>query len=197
MLYSHDHKFVYLCPPKTASTSVTEVLMKEFGAEWHEDRHDNHIPAEMKDYFTFASIRHPYLRAISGYSYIARRFSEVRLNDCWDRFHMISLTDYFKNLFRIHGPAYVHNRTQDFVVSGSSPRIDAYVRAESLEADFSRLPFVNKPIAIPKLNVSSTELSEAMIRRICVCVAMRYASDFHNYQYDFSTFANGKLPIFC
>lgn len=79
MLFSHKHKFVYMAPPKTGTTTITRVLNQSFdaqlwdftetclvrttkdtniqGKEWKWPRHIIHLPEEIKDYFVFATMK--------------------------------------------------------------------------------------------------------------------------------------------
>lgn len=204
MVYSDEHRFVYLSPPKTGSTSVTEVLVKRFGGKFHGDRHGSVVPKKMRDYFTFATIRNPYHRAISGYQHITKKLKSLPLSDCWGRFHLISMTEFFNNTFEINGDVSVAHWTKQFKVDKRPPRVDVFVRMETLEEDFCRLPFVKIPITMPRLNVSSWHsLPLSLLRKICWSVALQYKADFQVYGYSMEisdvlgTATNGRLPIFC
>ena len=71
MIVCPRYRFVYLGPPKTASTSLHHWLSQAAfcATRWspagRTDQHDAQIPAEAGDFFTFASIRNPYARAVS------------------------------------------------------------------------------------------------------------------------------------
>lgn len=66
MIISHEHKFVYISIPRTASKSMCEWLMN-YGGEYVGYRHEWRVPPECKDYFVFTVVRNPYERAASGY----------------------------------------------------------------------------------------------------------------------------------
>ena len=70
MIVSRKRRFVYISPPRTASTTLHRWLSQPALCEvrWTADRNDQHdmkIPATAAGYFSFASIRHPCARAVS------------------------------------------------------------------------------------------------------------------------------------
>ena len=161
MVFSHKFKYVYFAIPKTASTSIIEVLIKEYdGQFWDKgDKHENLLPLTMNDYFCFASVRNPYQRGISAYNYINRK-RDVPLNfcTCRDRFHLISMSRYLSLPLTIRRYATINDNANVFNLPISPdyilPRLDYTVAVESLENDFNRLPFVNKRHTLPYLNQS-------------------------------------------
>lgn len=76
MIVCHQQGLVYLAPPKTGSTSIRRVLMEEpfngillgghahHGFEWSE---------QIRDYFFFITVRHPYTRVYSLWRYFCNR----------------------------------------------------------------------------------------------------------------------------
>jgi len=141
MIYSDTFKFVYLNTPKSGSSSITEMLKRFYGAKSYKDRHDNRIPAEMGDYFIFASVRHPFARAISGYSYLVE---DLPVDKAFERFHMISQVDYLYNYdLAIEERVSVSSTWKEYATPAKR-RLDAVIHLESLVDDFNDLPFVTK-----------------------------------------------------
>jgi hypothetical protein len=154
MLVSHKHKFVYLPPPRTGTTTIASVLVREFDARiygaWKAahlkaTKHAIHLPEELDEYFVFASVRNPYARVISQFAWwrshgqTHKRFRPF-LEELLPR-RAASL------YFQLHQqPSY---RPPEGCVK---VRIDAMIRLENLQEDFQNLPFVSRGVDIPKLN---------------------------------------------
>jgi hypothetical protein len=161
MILSHKYKFAYFAIPKTASETLTSILIDEYNAEfWNGgDKHENVIPEQFYDYFCFTSIRHPYQRVLSAYQYINRK-NEIPLSlyNCRNRFHLISMTQYLNKPLIIRRWATIKDNVSDFEKELPAgyllPRIDQYIKVETLQEDFNRLPFINKTHKLEKLNSS-------------------------------------------
>jgi len=70
MIINHDHRFVYIGLPKTASTTMHRWLTQPAlsPAPWTPEGQDQHafaIPPGASGYFVFATVRNPYDRAVS------------------------------------------------------------------------------------------------------------------------------------
>ena len=68
MIVSHSKKIVYLAPPKTGSTSIRKLLLREpFNAEIVGDHHHHDVvwTPNLRDYNHFITVRHPYSRMYS------------------------------------------------------------------------------------------------------------------------------------
>lgn len=72
MVISHSLKYVYFAVPKTASTSISNILIDKCEGEQHGNWHNVVAPVECCDYYKFCTVRHPYTRAISLYFHILR-----------------------------------------------------------------------------------------------------------------------------
>lgn len=144
MIISHKYRFIYYAPVKTATTSLLMVLTQHFEAEVvgpGNNRHSICLPAEYAHYFTFVSIRNPYDRALSGFNYL-NQDKPVSVMSC--------LNDKESLLPSLYDSIY-----NSLIPDGCIPvRIDRFLRQENLQADFDSLPFLDKKLEIPKLNVS-------------------------------------------
>lgn len=68
MIVSHEHRFVYVSIPWTASSSTRAWLRDHFGGEDQGELHmEEGIPRSLKDYFVFTTMRSPLERCISGW----------------------------------------------------------------------------------------------------------------------------------
>jgi len=87
MIVSHRWRFVYIGPPKTASTALHRWLSQPAfcARRWTPDRRDQHsiqIPKEARGYVVFASVRNPFDRAVSLWAHSQTQPS-LMADDCW------------------------------------------------------------------------------------------------------------------
>lgn len=116
---------------------------------------------------------------------------------------MISLAEYLTNTFRFTDKVTLNTLTKNHKIATTGPRVDSYIQVENLENSFMQLPFVDKEVKIPKLNVSEVEVPKDVAQAVCFGVAALHISDFKQFGYeleppdDLCAFTNGKLPILC
>lgn len=191
MYFSEKYKFVYLAIPKTGSTSIRRILRQKYGATILRDGHDNIIPDKFKNFFTFTCVRNPYHRAVSCYYHIHRKTNEIiPLKECWHKFHMISMCEYLSNLYQLDHFAYPQDDASKYWIGSANIRLDAFIKLESLEEDFSKLPFVNQRIKFPKENTVQKQVllgSSKFVeipQKLIEEVPVRYKEDFIRFNYD-------------
>lgn len=189
MVFSHKFRYVYFAPPKTASSSIIDVLVNKYdGQFWgRADKHENLLPLSLVDYFCFTSVRNPYQRGISAYNYLNRkRQAPLPLSVCKNRFHLISMTDYFSIPLRIRRFVTVGDDLSTFLsllpVGFVMPRLDHYIKVESLEEDFSMLPFVSGKQNVPRLNQSVRDLG--CHEEIFDFIRLHHQQDFARFGYE-------------
>ena len=171
MIVSHSYRFVYFPPMKTATSTLWDVLRKHFNAKVFWGRHVCLLPKSYEHYFTFASVRNPYSRAISAYNYVNREQPDNPLP-------ILDLLDV--NIF----PSMHTSIFRQPIGSGFMPiRIDALVHAETLSDDFHKLPFVTKKIDLPRLNVSPKIVSVVPLQ-VYDFVKQYHREDFEYFGYD-------------
>lgn len=182
MIISHRHRFIYFGPPKTGSTSLATFFIEHFEGEYcyrpecdpTPDRfvtssgraqHQIILPLEFADYLTVLSVRNPYTRLFSMYSFFRER-------------HPVkTIEEYFPHA----QPPVTQELNHD--LSGCAPmRIDQILRVETLQADVNLLPFVGEPITVPHEN-KSPALFIPMTNQIIDFVNTLYRSDFEAFGY--------------
>src|SRR4051812_32524350 len=95
MVISHKYKFIYFAPVRTASTSLWCLLRDNFEAEemgvdkWK--RHETFLPKDYESYFTFMSVRNPYTRYVSSYSFFSKQQMSI---EEWGRTNFIPAMAY-------------------------------------------------------------------------------------------------------
>jgi len=136
MIISHRWRFVYVGPPKTASTTLHHWLSQPAFCDerWTPDRQDQHsvvIPPEVQDYFTFASVRDPLDRVISLW---AHSQSPASLAGGW-----VWPMNFEEFVLEFQPQAsWFYRLSQAELLA--PVRLDAVVRFERLEQDLFRLP---------------------------------------------------------
>lgn len=159
MIISHRHKFIYLAPVKTGTTSIEQVLSGRFNAfcyqQWIEDgvkttlsgrgKHVIHVPKRYEDYFVFCSVRNPYTRLISQFRWWKQNKKETK-NFKWFLEKILPMAD--RSL-------YIQLRQDDSYIPPKNCvhiNIDTFIKLENLTKDFANLPFVVGFIKMPYLN---------------------------------------------
>lgn len=191
MVYSDSHKFVYLCTPKTASTTLLDVFTNQYGAKVYKgddtrDRHDNRVPERFAGYFTFATVRHPYTRAISGYAYVSQG-RDMPLDEAFRHFHLISQADYIHNHdLAITAKVPKTAKWGDYLAPKTPRRIDAVLHTERLLWDLNALPFVSRPfVSLPVYNRGKPEWrNPKMDDAVWDYLLRHHLDDFHLFGYD-------------
>jgi len=197
MIYSNKHKFVYFSMPKTGSTTLSNILIKDYDGIAHFDRHDNRIPADIEHYFKFTTIRNPYNRAFSGYSHFIKKGKKVKFSEVFTKFHLISMTEYLTKEMRIEHHVMADDPIVKFVTNEPGPGLAVtMLRQENLEEDFAKLYFVNKS-SLNKENSYPDAIDDKTRAKIIGYVAVNYVDDFKNFKYDISSYTNRKIPLFC
>ena len=146
MIVSHEHRFAYMAPPKTGTTSMADLLMAHYeGVLWEYqetprengafDLHGMGLREEWSDYFVFATVRNPYTHEVSKWDYLYGR-----------------RTGSFEQHIKNHCEALCVTLGQDPPPGCVRFKIDAYVRMEHMQEDFEKLPFARKETKIEHLN---------------------------------------------
>lgn len=165
MIIQRDSQWVFLGPPKCATTTMHQELVLppwngQYAVQWQQ--HDMTIPAECLDYFTFATVRDPYERAMSLYWHYlrdvrryrgqqaglppdeARRAMELPTADYMlEDFLDMATAGYMSEIAQPDGHFFTHI-ISDYL---RDVRVDATLRVEWLEDDFERLPFVSDHVS--------------------------------------------------
>lgn len=149
MIINHQDGWIYLGPPRTGSTTLVKALTEEFGGEHLGiSQHDCQVPESYRGYYQFATVRHPYARALSLWGMLqkdALRLPQVVEPYC--REHGIgpdlSFEEFVDFLVRAEtgpsGNVFYHWTCHDYL---KDQRVTALLRMEQLNQDFVRLPFV-------------------------------------------------------
>jgi hypothetical protein len=171
MYVSFTHKFVYMAPKKTGSTSVRAMLEERYDAQlwrkyefthietdqispdWRSEgpdwKHVCHLPKEFSDFFIFATIRNPYTLEESRFMHDLRH---KYIEDDFPAFiRQLLWTDQPPTLIRK-----LHQNDDYVPPPGCVPyRLHATIRLEHIDEDFQMLPFYQEGPKLDHLHKSS------------------------------------------
>lgn len=181
MIVSHRWRFVYIGPPKTASTALHRWLSQPAFCpkRWTADRQDQHsivIPKEARGYFVFASIRNPFDRAVSLWAHSQTQPS-LQADDCYPMSFDEFVLEYQPRA------SWFYRVSQSELLA--PVRLDAVVRFDRLEEDLHRLPPIAAAVEggtplepLPRLNETShPPWQELCTPRLAEVIAYRWAED--------------------
>ncbi len=150
MIVSFLRQFVYLGPPKTASTSLHHWLSEPPLCEtrWDSARggqHDSAIPSDATAFFTFASVRNPYSRAVSLWRHSVKDGQHAK--------PPIPLMSFEEFIAWMPTAPRFYRASQSEIIAGA--KLDAVVKIERIE-DVIELPPIaplrHQLPALPHLN---------------------------------------------
>lgn len=174
-IVSRKYRFLWMCNPKVASRSIISALQEaDPDAEIIRGKNVSDVYArypEVRDYYSFAFIRHPFARALSFHREIhfsrevsveQRRHKLEKRRQFFDRFHGLAETgcfdDYCLWLNTPYGSdafADRHFLSQHVQIRLEDGRLPDFIgHVENIEADLNRVAeHVNMPVpALPTLN---------------------------------------------
>lgn len=138
MIVSHKHRFAYMAPPKTGTTSMVDHLLTHYeGIKWETtknpnggiDHHDMGLKKEWSDYFVFATVRNPYTHELSMWDYMKMR--------------RVSWEDHMKHNCESLYVTLKQHEEYEPPPGCVKFKLNDYVRMEHMQEDFEKLPFAN------------------------------------------------------
>jgi hypothetical protein len=191
MIVSHSHQIVYMPPPKTGTTTITQLLKKEYDGfvwdEWEPDiytyngilikqpKHLVHLPKALSHYFVFGSVRNPYSREVSRYYWkYYRNHVKVTFEE-----HIMEITK------EANSDWYYLRQNSDYVPPQGCVKfkLDAVVRLEHIEKDLASLPFINSPVCLPRLNTTTEKHPIDYTPELARKIKEEFAIDFEKFGY--------------
>ncbi len=185
MIYSHKYKYIYYSMPKAGSTTVANILTKDYDGIRNFDRHDNRpLLVDTENYFIFTTVRDPYARAISGFNHLNLE-NAISMDIAFSHFHLISMTTYLQNELKIPYAVPGSAKYSEYITGKPGPGLKIHtIRVEELNEGFSNLPFVNKPVKLNKENESKhNRLTYNTNLKLMEYINGHYADDFTNFGY--------------
>jgi len=185
-MISHEHKFIFIEVPKTGTTTICNVLARNFNATQpckHLDleQYQERFPDEAQSYFTFSFVRNPWSRVVSLY----HRKEGIQMKN---KMSFIQFVDWIKLATDTCNMPTPKKNMIDFFKLGNKVKIDFIGKLENLQEDFN---IVCDKIGIPKQKLPHknatqhkhyTEYYDDETRQI---VAEKYAKDIEYFGYEF------------
>lgn len=192
MIISDKHRFVYIGPPKTASTSLHRFFEQE---EWSGDtswingeQHRTMIPKRCADYFTWSVSRNAYRRLVSLWVMSQRHNQREKKHtpqlDTFQDFLNWIGTRPFKFY---HLSQYEWFNTEVWANKDDSVLVgipDMVLKFEELPGCLELLPFVNAPCDIEDMNKTHSERVELTQEEI-IAAADFVERDCQEFGYEF------------
>lgn len=196
MIISFKHRATFLAVPRTASRSVYQWLVdsadeeetKVFGGY-----HGRDLPSEFANWFSFATVRHPYTRAVSFWMHAINvgpiRKAQIEAGETLDILYTRCGGDQSFDSFvqwlvkkRPDDPLEWHN--QSSFIHGI--KLDQLLYFERLEKDFHKLPFVNKKDQLSTIGkqLGNNDWTKYYSNSETLVALRRWAEpDFDNFNY--------------
>lgn len=208
-IISRKYRFLWLCNPKVASRSIISALRcADPDAELIHAKSVSDIYKmypEVKDYYSFAFIRHPFDRALSFYAETRFRLKEQRRQRYRDMFYRLMEADTFDDccdwLNTIQGSdllAERHFLSQHAQIRLPDGRLPDFIgRLENLDNDFKQVAAILRmpTLELPMLNTMAgwqpsaaavkaarADMSACLTERNRALLAKRYAADLDLYR---------------
>ena len=174
MIISDKFKFVYIDVPKTGSVSFERSFRENFSGKTvypnhgkNLSKHCRKIPEHAKDYTTVVSVRNPYTRAISLYSYHLRATGMTTAEYSFENFLDMIINNqekYEKDNYLMY--LSLHRYLSPIPLAESTH----FIQLENAETQMNNLPFVSKSIKMPHRNdtkeKNNIEFSDTVIDKI-------------------------------
>ena len=185
MLISHEYKMLFIHPAKCGGTSLRNTLKKQYKFEiipevgdlWH--THD--IPEAYKDYQAFGPVRNPFARYVSWYANVMGNLKHpwrddnkfVEILDGWGRCEFSVFLRYTLKRYTYMTPCHI-----------MLPENAIIMKQETLDADFSNLPFVQKPTVLPRDNKwPHPPWQDCYTYELANLIREKYSGDFERFGY--------------
>jgi len=167
MIVSHEHRFVYVALPHTASTSTRSWLVKEYGGVKEGADHSAYFPKGCEDYLFWTITRDPFDMACAMWRKFARRADHDALWNYLDH-HDIPPPGNFADFTRmlatpglihfpdarrfVHWPPLRHGKP-------IADRFDYILDFEEMPDCLTMLPFVSDVTTFPHYNRNGADLA--------------------------------------
>lgn len=177
MIYSSKHKFIFYPVPKTGSSSIWNVLRKQYAAVecpsgGRRGRHVMTLPeGDFDDYLFFTVVRHPLARAQSLWNHCCRLEGVKESLEDFVWRCLVGREDERFDWFC---------RTQTEWLDGL--RLDHVLKLENIHVEFNALPFVCAAAKIPIINKGDRRDS-TVTSKACLGVQKWAEEDFEKFGY--------------
>ena len=176
MIINHQNKWLYIGPPKTGSTSIAKILtdgdyfenISEKYRQFYIDKfikqppnfegvseNGQHFPwpneklnEKYKDYFTFISVRNPYLRIVSLWNHWKYGSTSEKI--------LIKNLNFERFVIRVFNQDKNISNSKFFLYTCFDwfKEYNAYVRLENLQEDLNKLNLHKMPFNVIKQNIN-------------------------------------------
>ena len=187
MIVSEEHRYVFVSVPKAGTHTMYATLTDGFGGRQLDGPyHQKDVPAEYLDFFCFASVRHPFQRAVSIWNSLTQRpnYSPKYLPLIGGD----SFLEFARWIAKINPANRPTGKGGVLLLSQAEwledVRLDRYLHLETINSDFAKLPFVSDDIVLAKLLARDhQQWDELKCSESHELLRKRYANDFQRFGY--------------
>jgi hypothetical protein len=187
MVINHRARWIYLDVPRTGSTSMCAYLCQpELGGIQAGERHHYEIDPAWEDYFTFATVRHPFPRAVSLWLHFVQDY-RARCDPSASETGNWPFVRYVEEVLieRRTGIPFYHKACHEWL--DPVHRVDRILKSEELDPALARLGLNSGqgPVTLPRLNsVPRAPWQTYYTPELLALVRYWAAEDFERYGYD-------------
>jgi hypothetical protein len=200
MIISNENKYLFISVPKTGTHSMYELLQEKFDGVRHGGYHHPDVPSAADDYFKFCTVRNPYAKIASAWTYISspqgKYYSQVKtkVGDVnlvsllkWCISNQDELLSHWDKDFTICGVILPFHMYHAQRMRGI--KLDAMIQIEHATEQFNQLPFVTEHTVVPTVhtarnNPGYTEWHKINTPEVIELVNELYGPDFEMLGYD-------------
>jgi len=191
MIINHDKKFVFVCVPKTASTSFRALLgasLSSLPHIYHKNISDilSENP-DLENYFKVAFVRNPYSRIISAYQNLVSDSGHHEAHG--EILSFKNFDDFIFNFKKTNCRDFKHLQTQtSYTHKDGKLMIDFVGKFEKLNEDFLILKKILNlgDLKLPHLRPTSYFFDKNSVSKKCKDkIYDIYEEDFINFGYDY------------
>lgn len=197
MILNHKKKWIYIGPPKTASTSISylltdgkfnindfsQILSSNFeGIEingQHTPWPPNKLSSEYDDYIVFISVRNPFARIVSLYDHW--KYGQNYSNELCSKEKTFEEFMYLVLNKNLSNDGFFHTTITDWV-----SRYDFFIKQENLQNDLKMLNIHSVDFSVPVINekLGSTKHWKKEHNKKTIEMTIEWAKeDFYNFEY--------------
>jgi hypothetical protein len=148
------------------------------------ERHIYDFPPIFEDYFTFATVRHPFPRAVSLWLHFVRYYKN-QVDPTASASSNWPFSRYVEEVLieQRTGPPFYQKACHEWLDTVN--RVDAILKTEDLEPSFGRLGLSPGPVSLPRLNAIPRRPWQTYYNPELRALVRSWADeDFERYEYD-------------
>lgn len=186
MVISDEFEFIYIDVPKTGSISFERLFKETFSGKTvfpegsNLTKHCRKIPQHAQNYRKIISVRNPYERIKSLYSFHLQRQKELNCEYGISNFldKIIEEREQYQN-----SEFLMYLSIHDYLLPFDLYNSDCVIQLENAEEQINQLELINEPVKLPWRNQGDTETIKLLSDDIIKKVNIWAQNDFESFGY--------------